>query len=584
MALRFAGFELDQQRVELRGRGGEAIKLRPKSFDMLTLFAANAGRVLSKQELMEAVWPNVHVGEDSLFQCIREIRAALGDDQRQMIKLVSGRGYRFEAAASSEPAGLAARPQAASHNGAAPVEPGAGAPAQPARTRRPFGLRGSAAFATVAGLAAVLGLAVAALIFGPDLISGRTLPAIAVIPISGLGNDPDVTPTAANVTIRLTDGLAKIDKIRVMAAASAQVARAAPTGETGSLGGDTAVRADFVLSGELEKSERSWELRARMTRTATREVEWTASVSVDINDTDLQLQRLRLAAGAGHRLALRINELVHSGARPDATDGGSSPGHAKVVVEQATASINQTTRERFAAAQTMLEKALAADPDNVDLEMALAALQLRGIQMVWYSPEDGIAAEANARSILERALRAKPDYIPVLEAYCRFLTATNLFVDSLVACARTLSFDPWNGLALYHIGITQIQLGRFDDALAAFRQAEQFDTPQVSRWTWLLGAGWADLLMGRDEDAISWLQRSIAITPASGRTHMLLAAAYQRLGRPDEAKAALAKGMELRPGSTALNVGLPKKNVSPVYLEASQGLIRTLVEIGLPER
>ncbi len=95
--LRFAGFELDQQRAELRGPDGGAIKLRPKTFDMLRLFAANAGRVLSKQELMTAVWPDVHVGEDSLFQCIREIRTALGDDQRQIVKLVSGRGYLFEA-------------------------------------------------------------------------------------------------------------------------------------------------------------------------------------------------------------------------------------------------------------------------------------------------------------------------------------------------------------------------------------------------------------------------------------------------------------------------------------------------------
>src|SRR5882724_11301949 len=108
MVFRFSGFELDQQRVELRGPDGEAIKLRRKTFDMLSLLAANAGRVLSKQELMEAVWPNVHVGEDSLFQCIREIRAALRDDQRQMVKLVSGRGYRFEAAVSSEAAGVAA--------------------------------------------------------------------------------------------------------------------------------------------------------------------------------------------------------------------------------------------------------------------------------------------------------------------------------------------------------------------------------------------------------------------------------------------------------------------------------------------
>ena len=78
MVLRFSGFELDRPRAELRGLDGEVIKLRPKTFAMLSLFAANAGRVLSKQELMDAVWPNVHVGDDSLFQCIKEIRTALG--------------------------------------------------------------------------------------------------------------------------------------------------------------------------------------------------------------------------------------------------------------------------------------------------------------------------------------------------------------------------------------------------------------------------------------------------------------------------------------------------------------------------
>src|SRR5260370_18059285 len=108
---RFAGFELDRQGARLSGPDGETIRLRPKSFDMLQLFVANAGRVLSKQELIEAVWPNVHVGEDSLFQCIREIRAALGDDRRQLIKLISGRGYLFEAELSVEIAAFAPSPQ-----------------------------------------------------------------------------------------------------------------------------------------------------------------------------------------------------------------------------------------------------------------------------------------------------------------------------------------------------------------------------------------------------------------------------------------------------------------------------------------
>jgi DNA-binding winged helix-turn-helix (wHTH) protein len=126
--LRFAGFELDRKRIELRGAGGEAIKLRPQTFAMLTLFAANAGRALSKQELMDAVWPNVHVSEDSLFKCIHELRTALGDDRRQLITLVSGHGYMFDAEVTSEPAGGA---------GVSITEPPTVAAAELAKTRWP---------------------------------------------------------------------------------------------------------------------------------------------------------------------------------------------------------------------------------------------------------------------------------------------------------------------------------------------------------------------------------------------------------------------------------------------------------------
>ena len=95
--LGFAGFELDDQRAELRCPDGEVVSLRPKSFAMLSMFAANARRILTKQELMQAVWRNIHVSDDSLFQCIRELRVALGDDDRTLIRLVSRRGYVFEA-------------------------------------------------------------------------------------------------------------------------------------------------------------------------------------------------------------------------------------------------------------------------------------------------------------------------------------------------------------------------------------------------------------------------------------------------------------------------------------------------------
>lgn len=566
---RFAGFELDEQRAELRGPDGALIKLRPKSFDMLQLFTSNAGRVLSKEELMEAVWPDVHVGQDGLFQCIREIRFALGDDRRQMVKLVSGRGYLFAAEVLTGPADTAAPAQLAPpEQTAAPTEiPDA------ARSQRLLSTRGPVAIVTVAALCTIIGLAVAAPALRSGLIFKRTPPTVAVMPVVELG-DSSGSAMAGGVTNRLIDGLARIDYIRVVAPRSAADAdRPEQTSVT-------SAQADFVMRGELQRGPQTWTLQARMIEMATGEIHSVATVSVDINDPDLQLQQSRLAAGAGHKFAQQLNRLLEN---KRSTTGVSPTGKAKVAVEQASASINQTTRERFGVAQTMLQKELLAEPGNIDIAIALAALQLRGIQMVWYTATEAIAAETQAGATLERALRTKPDSIPVLETYCRFLSATNRFADSLVTCAKALNYDPWNGLALYLVGLGQLHLGRFEDALATFQQADRFDTPRVSRWTWLLGAGWANVLMERYEDALPWLQRSIDITSASGRTHMLLAATYQKLGRTDEAKAAMKKGLELRPGTTAMNVSPPTRNASPTFVEASERIIRSMVAAGLPE-
>jgi DNA-binding winged helix-turn-helix (wHTH) protein/tetratricopeptide (TPR) repeat protein len=565
--LSFAGFELDRQRAELRGPDGGVIKLRPKTFDLLILFVGSPGRILSKQELMEAVWPNIHVGEDSLFQCIRELRTALGDDHRQIVKLVSGRGYMFEAEVVATPAAGQTNPPTPELTVSSEAAGGIAAPR--------FGLR--LPIAAAVSLAAIVGLAVATPIFRPDISVKRT-PVIAVMPMAEANQDPQTAAMAAAVIERLTDGLAKIDNIRVVApnagkqATPAELASASPAD------------ADYVVRNELSKGQQSWTLRTRMVKTATGEVEAIPALTVDDRGLDSDLLQTRLAAGIGHLLAVRINALVDADAKPVATDNTSRQGSAKVVIEQATASIMQTSRERFAAAQTMVEKALSSDPDNVDLEVAFAALQLRGVQMAWYNPEESIAAEKNAQLMLERALRVKPNNIPVLEAYCRFLNATNQFVESLVACARTLAFDPWDGMMLYHMGLAHIQLGRFEDALATFKQADRYDTPQVSRWTWLLGVGWSYAMMGRYEEAVPWLERSVAITPASGRPLILLAAAYQRLGRADEAKATLAKALQVRPGSTVSNIKLPLKNSSPAFLAASDKIKEAMVEAGLPDR
>ncbi|WP_162240913.1 winged helix-turn-helix domain-containing protein [Bradyrhizobium tropiciagri] len=76
---------------------GVDLDLRPKSFAVLRHLASNAGRLISKQDLHAAVWGNVAVSDDSLVQCIRELRLKLRDDDHRIIKTVTRRGYRLDA-------------------------------------------------------------------------------------------------------------------------------------------------------------------------------------------------------------------------------------------------------------------------------------------------------------------------------------------------------------------------------------------------------------------------------------------------------------------------------------------------------
>jgi adenylate cyclase len=94
-SLSFGSFTLDLERLCLRGPSGQK-DLRPKSFEVLRHLVENAGRVVTKEELLEAVWPGVTVGDEAIAKCISEVRRAIGGDGQQVIKTVSRRGYLLD--------------------------------------------------------------------------------------------------------------------------------------------------------------------------------------------------------------------------------------------------------------------------------------------------------------------------------------------------------------------------------------------------------------------------------------------------------------------------------------------------------
>src|SRR6185437_11678313 len=101
-------WRVSAERNEL-SRGGKTLRLEPKAIEVLGRLAARAGEVVSREELLEAVWPGVSVGDDALSQAIIKLRRAFGDDAREprYVQTISVRGYRLVAPIAS-PAPLAA--------------------------------------------------------------------------------------------------------------------------------------------------------------------------------------------------------------------------------------------------------------------------------------------------------------------------------------------------------------------------------------------------------------------------------------------------------------------------------------------
>ena len=94
--LALPGVTIDFRGEEIRNQTGTRAELRPRSFAVLRCLAVKPGTLLTKEELLASCWPGLIVTEDSLVQCISEIRQALGERARNAIRTVPRRGYVLE--------------------------------------------------------------------------------------------------------------------------------------------------------------------------------------------------------------------------------------------------------------------------------------------------------------------------------------------------------------------------------------------------------------------------------------------------------------------------------------------------------
>jgi DNA-binding winged helix-turn-helix (wHTH) protein len=216
-------FEFNDFRLETAERrllrNGSPIALAPKVFDTLVVLVENPGRLMSKDELMQRLWPDTFVEEVSLAQNISQLRKALGEPagDAQIIQTVAKRGYRFVA-----PVRIVSNGQGSSLPASVPVEeqpPPSESARLPTLTNRPI-------WKVVAGLAGV-----ALILAGVGsfvLLSQRTgkasaareIRSIAVLPLINLSQDAEQEFFADGVTDDLITELARVRALRVISRTS----------------------------------------------------------------------------------------------------------------------------------------------------------------------------------------------------------------------------------------------------------------------------------------------------------------------------------------------------------------------------
>lgn len=513
---RFGPFELNPAIRELR-REGATVPLQPQPYRALALLVSAAGRVVSREDFIDALWePGTHVDFDrGIISTIRRLREVLNDDAEEpsFICTVPGHGYRFIGEAELAPA-------------AAPAPVGGARPSS-ARTLAE-GVRSSRGL-LAAGIGTA-GLALALVLWTTGaLMSGRADPALlAVMPVevpAALASGPAI---AGALTEELSIELARFGGagLRVISAqTSGRFEEMALSLEE--------VRdrygVEFVLRGTLRESSGGFNLNVQVLRTSDGSILWGDRYAVGDSEIGGRALAAAVRNGVGPALASAVGLEAGAPALPPPPAG---PVLAPGVADRLAAArfhAYQGDIEGYREAAQAYEAVLEIRPDLAVAWVGLAESQ--AALGIWYElPVEQVLPPA--REAAARALELAPD---LAEAHAvDGLLA--LYYDwdwerARLALEHALELNPSSADASSWKAAYHSILGEHDQAIAAALEALLLNPLSESVTA---GAGWTYLRAGRYEDAIAHCRRTYELTPDHPHAKTCLIHAYEALGRFEE--------------------------------------------------
>jgi adenylate cyclase len=321
--------ELDPVRALLKVDGRE-VDLRNQSFEVLRILLENRGRLVTKEELLEQVWGPKAVTEDSLVQCLADIRRAIGDTGKTIVRTIPRRGYIFE-----------------------------GDLVAPESEKPVVGQRRLSMVVSVVGLVLV-GLVAWQLLQsrGPSLDVEREL-SVAVLPFADMTASQDNRYLADGVSEEILNLLAQSRDLRVIARTSSF--QLAESGADIDVIGKT-LNVNYVLEGSVRQGNGSLRITAQLIDTRDSSPVWSDSYDRSLGDI------LKIQSDIARSVAAALHVALQASPGPIAP---MSPQAHELII-QARSLLHLRHAAQNDAARELLARALAIEPDSIPARSQLA--------------------------------------------------------------------------------------------------------------------------------------------------------------------------------------------------------------------
>ncbi len=506
LQLVFGDYVLDQQRRELTLRG-QVVAVGPQVFDLLLQLVSNRDHVVSKDDLLKAVWGGRIVSESTITSHINAVRKAIGDtgEEQRLVRTIPRKGYRFVGQIQVEYSGQAQQPDWPGHSEDATVEP--------RHTPAP-----------------VLVL--------PDK------PSITVLPFQNLSGDPEQDYFADGVVEDIIAALSRIRWLFVIARNSSFTYKGR-TVDTKDVGQELGVR--YVLEGSVRKAGNKVRITGQLIDATTGAHIWAERFEGRLHDIfELQDQITESVVGA---IAPQLERAEIERAKRKPTESLDAYDYYL----RGVAKLHSGTREAIEDALPLLYKAIELDPEFASAYGMAAWCHFWRKLNGWMSNRTQEIAEGARLARLAVEL-GRDDAVALTRGGHALGHLTGDLDAGIALIDRARLLNPNLAPAWYLGGILRALRGETDAAIENLAHATRLSPLDPEMFRMQVGMALAHFFAGRLECASAWAEKALGNLPSLLVPVALLAAIHALDGRMDKARQAMQRLHELDPSLRICNL------------------------------